>query len=370
MDSRYHGLIPLLPRSLKRLMKRLRLPVLQAELLQEFLEAEDDNMEVRPERLHERLRRSGAEMAAVEDESYPHGLAGWQRYPMYAVRHALEAMGRDKPFVRHVEQRVNDIRHREHLKRHYIAGGRDLPLVDERVSPPKSGIWWARASMGLGCSTHLEAMTEEVAVMIVQIMKAAALGSEVLVVGAASSTLAAATAAITADGELPLTFDEIDVVGTDMLLEGDEFPFEATRSRTHWFSTNEKYPYVVVHLPAPAGPGGGRHREHYKGSRHAQRHADLGRLSHRRWSQVSPVVVVEAFKRLKPNGLLFLYVPQGIRLRRDYIQWPSAWVDLVDRLPAQILYDNEIREVDPPAQPFVGINRCPWRLIVLRRAES
>lgn len=302
-------------------------------------------------------------------EGFGPSIAEWQRAPMYRVWHGLNRMGRERNVVGRVRQATHDARHKHHVWRFFSETPRDVPPELPRIVPPdQKRPWFAKADLGLGCATFLEAMPDAVSTWIAQGIVQGTPRGKVLHIGAGPSGLAAAIDVLAPKGS-KVKVHEVDAVGpVAQFLDHEEAPLRCLASRSQVVPEKGQFRFVVLHAQSPAGPGAARHRDHYGSG-----FIDNARMAYRNWLPATLADMILAIRRVTVGGFLVLYLPLGIRMPSSYIVVPEAldWFDYVlAQIPLKILRGQTVVEVGPARQPFVGRERCPWRIIVARKLEK
>lgn len=279
------------------------------------------------------------------------------------------------------------------------------------IEIPRSGLWSAQADLGLGSSSFLEAMPDALAIALAQRILDRARGCDidddvasfddtqptpqrVFVWGAGPSTVLRAINVVFGEA-VPFIIHEADAVqmaarsteppakDRDDEVDPDEPDPPPEPQRVH---RHDQWPFpphglsqsafdlVVVHAPAP-GEGVACQYRHIYGTQieEARSEKDIGRLGPRKWMRDLETVVRSTPILLAEGGEAAFYLPLGVRLRDGYRDEPT----LLDPLAAwlsesglTVTHDLIVVEKDPRAQPFVARKRCPWRLILARKASE
>lgn len=296
-----------------------------------------------------------------------------------------------------------DVLGRAHLDRRKD----DLYYADVApVTIPYGPTWRARSDVGLGSTPALESLPEEVALAIASLITGRTtldedevphefdefgLGSDVdlldaadsngwrvLHLGAGPSTLAIAVDSL--EAHLPSAATRI--------VEVDAYPWEretrcAEGPRMSWPSKpgpfDKTFDALVLTPPCPGVGVAAQLRGMYlnDGSRNE---LDPGRLGSNKWLQRIKEAFTAGHQTLRPNGLVVLYLPLGVRTSYEAAgkerKWGTTYVldpklDLfVGELDLEVVRTLEVEEVAPRPQPYVGMRRPPYKLVIARKGAS
>lgn len=304
----------------------------------------------------------------------------------------LDSLASDPNYLRRVRKLGHRARRVAHLDWVHRSDREVLPEYVPRISIPESGLWKVREDLDIGTSPYLGSMPDELAVGLVQELArrfssrsgdawssemaiyeqmATDIGLDddsranvrVLVIGAGPCTFAHAVDAV----DHPLvTFRVVEV--EPIPSERETLCVEARHEDLGpVLSDGDQYDAVVLHLPAPAGPGGERQRfAYYEPNLYGIPTVDLARLGLKKWSiwtmrliQVLPLLV-------RQGGVVHIYSPCGVRTRRSYEEHPGLQAAVAEALGGIDLDVFRNVEVMPDAsikQSFVGQERCGWHLV-------
>lgn len=107
---------------------------------------------------------------------------------------------------------------------------------------------------------------------------------------------------------------------------------------------------------------------------------DPGRLGSNKWLQRIKEAFTAGHQTLRPNGLVVLYLPLGVRTSYEAAgkerKWGTTYVldpklDLfVGELDLEVVRTLEVEEVAPRSQPYVGRRRPKYKLVIARKGAS
>lgn len=305
----------------------------------------------------------------------------------------LDRLAADRTYLERVRKLTHRARRVAHLEWVHRSDREVLPEYIPTIRIPESGIWHVREDLDIGTAPYLESMPDEVAIGLVQelvervtcnatheawmsemgideqVAMDIGLGDDskveirVLVIGAGPCTVAHAIDAVD-DPLVKFRIVEVEPVPS----ERETLCVEARHEDLGpVLNEGDQYDAVVLHLPAPVGPGGGRHRWlYYEPDLFGIPALDLARLEPTKWMawaerliQVMPLLV-------RDRGFLHIYSPCGVRTRRSYDEHPGLRVAVTAALQATDLEAHRDIEVVPDGstkQAFVSQARCSWRLI-------
>jgi len=381
-----------LPKGLRGVVRRLH----RDDLRQAILDRIDEEVERRV------FGFEDEEDANLRDAWVQMGILGTKRYqggPLddepgdevdTATRVALlEALARDRSFVRHLLALGNRLLHEAHLVHlDPLAGDRDeLP----KVTPPDSGTWSVTSDLGIGDASVLESIADELAVWIAQSTLKTVRSGCMLTFGDVTSATSKALWLL--DPTTNILVDEVDTTGCPRepeqyialvrtqttgrlksvtVNEGSQ-PAACVRSRGPVLPSVGSYAVGVVNMPAPAVQCASKMRLHYvvDDPNGTDLPRDPGRMSEVAWKSALRTTIEGVVRVLRPGGVFVLLMPVAMRDWTSYIETPSLLEGVqsfLTGLGVTLVRRHLVVESAPPSRPFVGRDTCRRILVVGRTA--
>ena len=312
-------------------------------------------------------------------------------------REVLRGMADSRDYLNRVRHLTNDARRRSHLGWVRRCDRESFPEHLPSVALPKAGEVKLRGDLGIGTAAFLEAMPDELAVGLVQelVDRTDPIDDELkdifadwgddfgdtvgledrdrlraLVAFAGPSTFAHVADALLA----PFDVVEVDAVPS----ERETLCVDRRVEWLHELAEDQlfrAFDIVIWHLPAPCHGAADKHRFMY------YEHpvvrplpvVDPGRRGPRAWRKTARDLIEVTPLLLREHGQVAFVLPMGVRHRSYYKADPDLLQGLVEAITSvglTIQRDVTVHEVQTKAQPFVGHQRCPWRLITTEPWED
>jgi len=299
----------------------------------------------------------------------------------------LDRLAADNSYLRRVQKLSHRARRVAHLDWVHRSDREELPEHVPTIRIPEKGTWQVREDMSIGTSPYLESMPDEIAIGLVQelarrvtcnttldavlddqMFTDIGIGDDaktklsLLVIGAGPCTLGHAVDAVN-DPLVKFQVVEVEPVPSEretLCVDARHEDLGAV------LSSNDQYDTVVLHLPAPAGPGGERHRwVYYEPSLYGIPALDLARLGPKKWMVWAERMVQVLPLLVRQGGVVHVYSPCGVRTRRTYQgddRLHAAVREAVRSIDLDVCRDIEVVPDGSVKQAFVANERCRWHL--------